>query len=364
MTSWTDLSNYAWTPFATQTLVVGVGVLLLGILVLLRERWSTEGILFWICTLTIGIWLLSFSLMYSSLQTSTALFWAKAAYLGVPFIPSAIYHFTVVVLRISSRYRRRLILSWLTAAFFAFTIITTDLLIAGLYKYSWGYYPKYEWLSVFYMVFFFGTMVLTLRHYWIETRRTEKGTRPHQRAKELLAAFGIAYFGSIDFLPKFGVSIYPAGYIFVFFFLVLAANVIWKYRLVDITPAFAADQILQTMNEPLIVCDRQGQIRIVNPAYTRLFGYDTGDIQSKRVCELSANQDNWDLKMMREGGLNDRECMFSTKFGGSVFVSLSASELKGSDGRSEGYVIVARDVTERKRMEQELKTFKIGRAHV
>ena len=45
---------------------VPVAVMVLGVGTLLRERWSTESILFWICTLTIGVWLTSFSFMYAA----------------------------------------------------------------------------------------------------------------------------------------------------------------------------------------------------------------------------------------------------------------------------------------------------------
>ncbi len=356
MAFWMDFSQYAPNTFALQTLTVAIGIFLLGALVLFRERWSTEGILFWICTVTIGIWLFSFTWMYSSKSVTMALFWAKSAYLGVPFIPSAIYHFSTVVLRISQRYRRRIILNWLISAFFAFTIITSDLLVSGLYHYSWGYFPKYGWLSAPYLAFFFGVMVLTLRHYWMESRAAKKGTLAYSRAKELLIAFGIAYLASVDFLPKYGVPVYPLGYIFVFCFLLLASNVIWQYRLVDLTPAFAADLIIETMNEPLIVCDLEEKVRIVNPAFARLFGYDRHEVQGRPVREFG-NDGVWYPVMVRDGSVKNHECVFRTRRGASVYVSLSATTLRSSNGKPQGCVIVVRDITERKRLEQELKSF-------
>ncbi len=356
MAPWMDPSQYALNTFALQTLTVATGILLLGILVLLRERWSTEGILFWICTVTIGIWLFCFSWMYSAANKDIALFWAKSAYLGVPFIPSAIYHFSVVVLRISSSYRRRIILNWFLSSFFAFTIVTTDLLVSGLHKYSWGHYPKYGWLSVPYLTFFFGVMILTLRHYWLEARKARKGTIAYHRANDLLLAFAIAYAASVDFLPKYGVSIYPIGYIFVFCFLILASNVIWQYRLVDLTPAFAADLIIDTMNEPLIVCDMEDKVRIVNPAFARLFGYDRNEVQGRPMKELG-NDGQWYFSMVRDGAVKDHECIFRTRRGANVFVSLSATALRSNNGKPQGFVIVVRDITERKKLEQELKRF-------
>src|SRR5262245_22887830 len=100
--------------------------------------------------------------MYSATEESIAYFWAKTVYLGVPLIPSALYHFSIGVLRLSAR--KRVLLGWTLSSFFAFTIISTDWLITGVHKYSWGYYPIYGWLSVPYLAFFFFMMVATLRN--------------------------------------------------------------------------------------------------------------------------------------------------------------------------------------------------------
>ena len=354
MTPWMDPSNYGINMFAFQTFLISVIVFMLGAMILFRERGSAVGVSYALCTLTIGIWLSTFSFMYSALNESTAFFWAKAAYLGVPFIPSAIYQFTVVILRIHARHRRRVIACWLLSSFFAAMILATDALIMGLYKYPWGYYPKYGALSVPYLAFFFGTMVLTLRLYWTESRNTTEGTQAHLRAKRLMAALVIAYLGSIDYLPKFGVSVYPMGYLFVFCFLLLAADVIWQYRLVNITAAFAADQILLTMNEPLIVCDLEGIIHIVNSAYRRLFGYEQDNLRGRHIQFLSGGH-QWQKKMMNDGSVKNYECTFWGHGGTQIVVSLSASVLRSSDGKPQGYVIVARDISERKKIERQMQ---------
>jgi PAS domain S-box-containing protein len=199
-------------------------------------------------------------------------------------------------------------------------------------------------------------MVGTLRHYWVHSRITEKGTQPHFRSTRLLFAFSIAYLGSVDYLAKFGVPVYPFGNIFVFCFLVLAAQVIWTYRLVDITPAFAAEQILQTMSEPLIVCDLDGRIRIVNPAYTARFGQGV-ELYGQPISALASEGDEWHRRMLRSGGLKDYECGWQTRSGERVYVSLSSSVLHTNDNKPQGYVVLARDISERKHIEQELILF-------
>jgi len=79
------------------------------------------------------------------------------------------------------------------------TVLLTDSFISGVYLYWWGYYARYRWLSVPFLIFFFWMMTLSLRHYWFESR----GAAPGIGRKE-------------------------------------AKHCSSLYRLLDITPAFAA----------------------------------------------------------------------------------------------------------------------------
>jgi PAS domain-containing protein len=275
-------SLYALPVFVTAALVLAFGVA-----VLFREHWSLESRLFFLNVLSVAIWLFSFSAMYCAKSDSAAFFWSKAAYLGVPFIPSCFYHFCVVVLKLGQEKMRLVRVSWLLSVFFAVTIIGTNALISSLYHYSWGYYPRYGWLSPIYLTFFFGMMIVTLRQYWLKMRQTDAATVFGRRARAFLAAFGIVYLGSVDYLPKFGIPIYPFGYIPVFVFLVLAGTAIWKYRLIDITPAFASERILETMHDALIVCDVKGTIRIANQAASRMFDYGPDELIGRSVESLA-----------------------------------------------------------------------------
>ena len=45
-----------------------------------------------------------------------------------------------------------------------------------------------------------------------------------------------------------------------------------KYQLIDITPKFAAQGVLDTMDEAMIAIDAEGIIRLINRAATAMFG--------------------------------------------------------------------------------------------
>ena len=348
-------SSYSWNPYVLPILIAASATLLLGIWVVQRERFSSVSFLFCVLTLTLSIWLFAFSVMYCSHLSSVALWWAKAAYLGVPFIPSAIYHFTVAVLGLSVPYRRSVWLSWLLSVFFAAAIITSDWLIGGLYHYWWGWYPRYGWLSVPYLTFFFGMMVVSLRHFWHAYRTTTPGTTDSRRVKTLLIAFGVMYTASIDYIAKYGIACYPFGYLPVLVFAILAAWSIRRYRLVEITPAIAAPQILQTMVDALLVIDPEGIVRIVNQAACRLFGFSESQLCGKplsMMCpDLHAAVPPEAFK--NTSSLKDVELKLASP-GGTRTLSLSASSIANQRGQSTVTVWILRDITGRKQAEAAL----------
>ena len=71
----------------------------------LARRMSRVAAAFFSLTAAASVWLIAFTFMYCAKDAATALFWSRAAYLGVPFLAPAIYHFTAEMLRIGKARR-------------------------------------------------------------------------------------------------------------------------------------------------------------------------------------------------------------------------------------------------------------------
>lgn len=349
-------SSYFWNPYALPVILAASATLLLGIWVANRERSSAVSLLFCVLTLCLSIWLFAFSWMYCSRESEVALWWAKAAYLGVPFIPSAIYHFTVTVLGLFPFHRRSVWLTWLLSVSFAAAILTSDWLVSGLYHYWWGWYPRYGWLSVPYLTFFFGMMVVSLCHFWRVWRTTTPGTIDSRRVKALLIAFSVMYIGSIDYIAKYGIACYPFGYLPVLIFAILAAWSIRRYRLVEITPAIAAPQILDTMVDALLVIDPEGIIRIVNQATCRLLGFPEAQLCGRPLAMMCPDLHGAiPFNALSGGGImKDIELQLSCP-GGMRTLSLSASSIVDGRKQPTATVWILRDITGRKQAEAALR---------
>jgi PAS domain S-box-containing protein len=353
-----DPAHYAFSPHAVGTTFVGAAMLALGVGVLVRERASVVGLTFFLVTLAFSVWLLSFSGVYLARDEPTALWWAKWAYVGVPLIPVAMYHFTVVSLRLGGRHRRMVAPVWLGGLLFVALIVGGGVLFDSMFHYDWGYYPRYGWFSLPYLTAFFGMLIVNLIAYLQEYRRAEPGTVHRSRVRGLLIGFGVVYVGAIDYLAKFGIPIYPFGYLPVLAFLVITARTIRRYRLVDITPSFAAQEIIGTMADPLLVCDADQRIRVVNDAMLGLFGYSRAAVLGRpltdMVCVDPAEAACLNEKLAH-GSVRDIEKVFYTATGEPIDVSLSISPLADRDGARAGVVVIARDIRDRVRFRETLE---------
>ena len=229
-----DLDLYTFSPYAAAPFLTAIAIFFLGLYVLFKEENSRVGGSFFFFSFLAAFWLFCFSWMYCSLSEQTALSWAKTAYWAVPLIPFAIYFFTVHFLQLYQRHRQWLILSGIVSSSFVLLIMTTNGFIRGVYHYSWGYYPKYGVVSIPFILFFFILAIQSMRLYW--TAYQNAGSEPQKkRIHTLLTGFAIAYLASFDYLAKFGIPLYPFGYIPILVFLILAAKAVGQYRFTDLS---------------------------------------------------------------------------------------------------------------------------------
>ena len=366
-----DPTNYSFSIFAVPTLITTAAILLLGLSVLIRERISPVSFSFFALTWFVSVWLFAFSCAYLATSEPVAIWWSKFAYLGVPFIAPATYQFTLSMLRRSNK--RLEWFGWLGAGFFAAATLSTDTLVAGVHKFPWGYYTQYGWMGAPFLIFFATMLVASMVNYWQAYRRSAAGSMHKLRVKALMLAFGIGYVGSIDYVAAYGIELYPFGYLAILGFLVVAARAIWLYHLVDITPAYAAPQIIETMTDALLVLDQEGVVQVANSAAARLYGYSKEDLTGRTLAQTIKDElfITQLAKFIEYGAVQNREMVYRppdrrraitealhfeerrlTDSDHLRFVSLSTSIMEDQNGRQVGVLCIARDITEGKLAEE------------
>ncbi len=136
---------------------------------------------------------------------------------------------------------------------------------------------------------------------------------------------------------------------------------IWRYKLFILTPAAAAQGIISTMSDALLLVSPRGKILTANKAALSSLGYKENELIGKSVEILfpeeegeKASPKNTMLEQMLEtGSIREIETTFVTKDTRKLCISLSTYAMQGRDDVPHGIVCIARDITELKRAEEE-----------
>ena len=267
------MTGYSPTPFALPFALAAVTVFAVGIAILLRERFSRVGWLHFFLSFSIGGWQLFTVLEVMSTTAMVAAGWTRVTTLFALFILPLQYHFCCVVTGRLRAHRRAVAGAWVATALLV-AGLWAGLFHAGLVHHSWGYYPLYAPLGWTFIAFTVVVVNLCIGMYWRLYRDNRPGGVTSKRGLLLLAALLVGALGAIDFLPTLGVGIFPFGGLAVTVSNLINAYTTWKYRLVEITPAYAADQLMDSMSDGVVLIDRDGVVRLVNPAACEILGID------------------------------------------------------------------------------------------
>ena len=126
--------------------------------------------------------------------------------------------------------------------------------------------------------------------------------------------------------------------------------------------------ILSSMIDSMIVLDRNGNIRTVNKALIDLVGYKEEELIGATLGKFDGEKDSTSRrtssrqemlgKLFKHGSIRDFEMTFEKIDGTKIPMSCSGSVMHNTKGEIDGLVIIAKDITQRKRTEIELHTAK------
>lgn len=356
MASVFDTANYFFNPYALPMFFTAVGIVTWGVVVVVRDRASTTANLFLLTTLILGTWLGSFGLMYMSMASRIALSWAHIGYLAIPLVPATVFHFTALILRLERR-RNWIVAVWTVSIIFSVLHATTDWFVKDVQDRFWGYYPVLSMSSLIFVAFVLAVLGGCGRDY-IREYNFAQSELDRSRVYVLFVALCVGSVALFDFLPSFGVPVYPFGYVAVIGFALITVTAGWSRSRIGITPEFAAAQILETMQGAVLVADLQGTVRVVNRTFCKLLEFPEHELIGRPISEIIDPPFDMDSGLREYGSswaIRDRQMVWRQRGGRLVDVSVSATVVKDRRGAPAGLVYVALDMTERKRIEDALK---------
>lgn len=223
------ISVYSIPPF--------VGALLLfftGLFVLLKDFHSKVNRSLFFLTTSTFVWLCGYAVMYSLTSEKQAFLCAKCVYTGTVFIPVFFHHFTINYLKLKNN-SGRIILTYLVGSIFFILLWGTNTYVAGVQKFFWGYHTKVGPAHIPYQIFFTICFARCLYLLWVGYKQAQKKSYVEaNRVKYLFWAFFVSTIASLDFLPDYGIPLYPVGFLFMSGWVIITAYAIVRHQLLDI----------------------------------------------------------------------------------------------------------------------------------
>jgi len=265
--------HFYWLP----PLLAGVLDLFLCLLVLWHAPHRRLNQTFALFTLSLTSWNLDIAALYFFADYDLALHWSAAFRYGMLFIPPTVYH---LALALTGRWTpaSRLFLAVGYATAFVLCLANGQgVLVDHLEIRVWGYYPVggplYKFHALSDLIYFGATLYQMVRGLIVS-----ESARQRQQLKIVLLGFAVALpVGLTNFLPVYGILIYPLGNLGNVFLCGALTYAIVKHRLLDlefiITRTTASLAALVLWLTPLWILTAEVQQRIYGASATGLLPF-------------------------------------------------------------------------------------------
>jgi len=352
--------TYAWFALFTSLLC-----LLLAFLVYSYGRKSQSNKLF-VCIL---LWSFFWSLVeFSRFTVSTpieAAILSKALVLW-PFYSAFLLHFALVYTE-SDFLKNKLaayIGIYVPAAVFAGVDLTTSWITAPPVEMRGGYQFSAQlpvqpvgatveniWSSAFAV----AALVLCIVFYFRTVNRSKK-----TQTKFIILGLAFPVISSLftnSIMQVLNIPFPSINSITTCLFSLIIAYAIWRYRLFQLNPAMAAENIIAAMPDPLILAGADGGIVRVNEAFVEGTGYTQEEVLGKQLGEMFLDRDSAERIFAEFGQTNEikgYETVFVNKSGEKRDVLMSVSVVRDKNSEELGFACVVHDITESKKMAAKL----------
>ena len=151
-----------------------------------------------------GIW----AFLFQTQDVETAQVLTKFGWTAIMVLPTVLYHFAVEVAE-SPNERRWLIAAYALDGMLIVLLLTTDLVIDGVRRFHFGFYPKAGPLEAVHIA---ETTALVTRGMWLLYCGQQHATA-EKRKRLLTCLFGVGLISlsAVDYAVNYGAAFYPPG---------------------------------------------------------------------------------------------------------------------------------------------------------
>ena len=225
---------------------------------------------------------------------------------------------------------------------------------------GWNYvWSDSLWLKIFYVYYLFLMVFGGYLTYDFSCKSGRLRYRKQARVN-LSAIFISLILGTVSNVLLQELHIYhlpPLADVFALIFAGAFVYTITRYSFLAISPETAADNILATMGESLLLIEPDNNIVNANQTTFDLLGYKKEDLVGKPVTTIfpEGEYDQRIKELKEKGTIHNYDTFYRTRTGEEIPVSIFMSLLKDEYGDLSGILCIAEDMREIKRLMEKEK---------
>ncbi len=293
--------------------------------------------------------------------------WFRVSAVGWTLTPSMLLHFFILLAGHERWLERRWVLPaiYLPGVYFLVQAWIGEVGVVDFVATRYGWSDVYGPLTVnlaLYLLFFPSAILLGLALVWRWGRKSDLIAQ--RREAQFIVLTGVPVLGAVAasgiLLPWMGLRTPPEVAHLIAPVWVLA---VWysvaAYRLMLMTPASVASDILRTMADAVLLLSREQRIITLNEAAEDLLESPGSLLKGESIHELFEMEDEVETQAVQRllSGRRSRnlELRYRSPRGDLIPVRVSASEVEDRHGQIVGQVLVLRDIREQREAEAQLE---------
>lgn len=263
------------------------GTLVLRSLVLARDPHSSAGQMHAIFGITLAWWFYCMANVAIATTTEAVELFSRLAHIAVGTLPAITYHLHLATAGLSRNHQRSLVFHYAVSTGVTFFCLTWPELFREPSAFAWGPYPQYTGWGLVPVLWMLIVLIEIPLLYRSMLGSATPGSSHHQKTRALYLGNLLGPIVMFDFATAFGVAVYPFSFVVVTIMNVATLFGAVRYRIVEISPQIAAAKILATMADALVMVDRRGLIRVINPSAAKLFGHEDVNLIDQPIEKLA-----------------------------------------------------------------------------
>ena len=317
--------------------------------------------------LSFFFWSFAYTFLPGAPSKEHAWVWYRISACGWTLTPSLLLHFFILLSGHDRWLRRRWVIPiiYLPGLYFLALAWFGHVGVVDFVSTRFGWSDVYGPLTfsfAMFLLYFPSSILLGLYLVWRWGRRSELIAQ--RREAQFIVATGVPVLAAVAasgiFMPWMGIRVPPEVAHLIAPVWVLA---IWysvaAYRLMLMTPAGVASDILRTMADAVLLLSREQRIITVNEAAEELLESPGAQLRGESIHDLFETEDDVETRAVHRllSGSKSRnlELRYRSPRGDLVPVRVSASEVEDRHGQIVGQVLVLRDIREQKEVEAQLE---------